>query len=158
MWSGFSREATPATTMVHAASAFQMNQGCSLTALQMRIGGGGGEERRRGNGKRGSERERGFLHFSPFPRLVSPHMEACSALSDTEVEVKDRLSAKLWDWSGNRSRKPQASRVGNMAARAVIMLTTGGQICCLTVDMYIYVHGVHCTYVNVSSAVYRLLV
>lgn len=130
MWcrvlSGFSREPTPVTMMVHAASAFQMNQECSLTVLQTRIGGGGGK-RGRGNGDRvrntHTDRDRdigrGRKGVSSVPlsssRLASPHMEAYSALSDTEVEVKDRLSTKLWDWSGNRSRKPQASRVSNMA-------------------------------------------
>ena len=31
---------------------------------------------------------------------------AATALSDTEVEVKDRLSSKLWEWSGSSSRIP----------------------------------------------------
>ncbi len=33
------------------------------------------------------------------------------ALSDTEVEVKDRLSSKLWDWSASNKRPTHASQV-----------------------------------------------
>ena len=33
------------------------------------------------------------------------------ALSDTEVEVKDRLSSKLWDWSASNKRPAHASQV-----------------------------------------------
>ena len=36
------------------------------------------------------------------------------ALSDTEVEVKDRLSSKLWDWSASNKRPTHASQVSCM--------------------------------------------
>ena len=34
-----------------------------------------------------------------------------TALSDTEVEVKDRLSSKLWEWSADSSRHLSSNEV-----------------------------------------------
>ena len=49
-------------------------------------------------------------YFSLSPPLLNRYLQSSSlvpmatALSDTEVEVKDRLSSKLWEWSADRSR------------------------------------------------------
>ena len=44
----------------------------------------------------------------PPPRHQSSSVQAtATALSDTEVEIKDRLSSKLWEWSAGRTRLPE---------------------------------------------------
>ena len=37
-----------------------------------------------------------------------------TALSDTEVEVKDRLSSKLWEWSATSTNISNTTAVNNV--------------------------------------------
>ena len=65
-----------------------------------------------GRGRRVSSNEDGSSSLSfPHRRHSSSVQMAAMALSDTEVEVKDRLSSKLWEWSAS-NKQPSQREVG----------------------------------------------
>ena len=82
------------------------------TVLWMRRGWRERErEREREGGREGfAKRSNTHTHSHTHSLSVSRYLQSSSpaakatALSDTEVEVKDRLSSKLWEWSGDSSR------------------------------------------------------
>ena len=61
-----------------------------------------------GRGRRVSSDGDGSSSLSPPHRRQSSSVQmAATALSDTEVEVKDRLSSKLWEWSASNKQPPE---------------------------------------------------